>query len=603
MKYLLTALLVITLLCGCAQEVNEPPVLQTETAAQPVELGSLYAASAIESACDGSVRAFISEGTCTGVRAMGTERLLAFSNDGQTQLLLCSGEDCDIRLAQTVPYLVDLNAATTFVTENGIVFRDRASGALVILGVQLQEVKKIDFPENADEGFAVSADMQSLYYSTGADVRAMDLESGISRLVNSQHAQSLRLVSCSEDGSTLTCVAVQNDGTADTVLIDTTDGRTQERFQQVDDFRTAGGDWLMTVEGSFTEITFSIDDVISQIDWQGLQPQLVFPAIEKRALTAVTYSAQGAQIHYINLETGLREAMLELPGAKNVVPQLLEDGALWLLADGVADEPRTLLCWNIQASAITDDTDYTEQWYTAESPDVDGLALCKERADAIGSRFGVDVRIWQDAISVSDGYSLVEEYQTGVYASAFDELEVALSQYPDGFFAELMRGTTGGTLHICLLRSISGANGGAQLWLDGDAYILLPVGIGEQNVFHQELCHVLDTYVIGKTKAIDDWEQMNPSDFYYSGSYDVLLNSFDQYLSGENRAFINPYSMTFPREDRATLFSCAMMPGNGDIFASSVMQSKLSAVCTAIRESFGWKKSEEVFVWEQYLAE
>ena len=61
--------------------------------------------------------------------------------------------------------------------------------------------------------------------------------------------------------------------------------------------------------------------------------------------------------------------------------------------------------------------------------------------------------------------------------------------------------------------------------------------------------------------------------------------------------------MSFPKEDRARVMEYAMMEGNEHYFRSEIMQEKLLVLCKAIREAFGWKKSEEVFRWEQYLNE
>ena len=59
--------------------------------------------------------------------------------------------------------------------------------------------------------------------------------------------------------------------------------------------------------------------------------------------------------------------------------------------------------------------------------------------------------------------------------------------------------------------------------------------------------------------------------------------------------------MTYPKEDRAEIFAYAMEVGNEDYFVSDVMQSKLKQICKGIREAFGWKKDERIFLWEQYL--
>jgi hypothetical protein len=74
-------------------------------------------------------------------------------------------------------------------------------------------------------------------------------------------------------------------------------------------------------------------------------------------------------------------------------------------------------------------------------------------------------------------------------------------------------------------------------------------------------------------------------------------------LTGQKRAFVDRLSMSYPLEDRAAIFAAAMGEGNEAVFATDTMQQKLLTLCKAIRHAFGWKKSEETYIWEQYLTE
>ena len=59
--------------------------------------------------------------------------------------------------------------------------------------------------------------------------------------------------------------------------------------------------------------------------------------------------------------------------------------------------------------------------------------------------------------------------------------------------------------------------------------------------------------------------------------------------------------MSFPKEDRARIMEYAMLPDMAHLFRAPIMQKKLAALCAGIREAYGLKKSEETFLWEQYL--
>jgi hypothetical protein len=59
--------------------------------------------------------------------------------------------------------------------------------------------------------------------------------------------------------------------------------------------------------------------------------------------------------------------------------------------------------------------------------------------------------------------------------------------------------------------------------------------------------------------------------------------------------------MTYPNADRSQTFNQAMLPDNAEMFSSETMQKKLYRLCIGIREAYGWEKSAETFLWEQYL--
>ena len=93
------------------------------------------------------------------------------------------------------------------------------------------------------------------------------------------------------------------------------------------------------------------------------------------------------------------------------------------------------------------------------------------------------------------------------------------------------------------------------------------------------------------------------TNFVYDDDYIQNLKRIDTtYIEGEKPYFINLFSMSFAREDRATIFEYACAPGNEEYFKTPVLQEKLKRICKGIREAYGLKKVETEFLWEQYLA-
>ena len=184
-----------------------------------------------------------------------------------------------------------------------------------------------------------------------------------------------------------------------------------------------------------------------------------------------------------------------------------------------------------------------------------------------------------------------------------------MSVFPEGFLVTVAEVSDSGKLHIGLVRGLNRKNTGVpvgvdaqQYWVDGNAWMVLSVGDTVEQLFYHQLAHVLDTFVYSKNVAYDEWVKLNPKDFAYDLSYFQHETHGDsQYLSGKNQAFIDTYSMTFPKEDRARIFDCAITEGNAELFASKTMQNKLRQFCVGLRNACGWKKDPRSFPWEQYL--
>ena len=129
---------------------------------------------------------------------------------------------------------------------------------------------------------------------------------------------------------------------------------------------------------------------------------------------------------------------------------------------------------------------------------------------------------------------------------------------------------------------------------------LAPMENLRYTLFH-EFSHLIDTQVMNRCSAYDDWTDLNPQEFAYSLDVNADMTPYQQYLTGTNRCFVDYYAMVNPAEDRARIFECAVNPGNGDMFTAPILQQKLRRICTGIREAFELEDRGEIFLWEQYL--
>ena len=244
--------------------------------------------------------------------------------------------------------------------------------------------------------------------------------------------------------------------------------------------------------------------------------------------------------------------------------------------------------------------------YTEDNPDLGGLNQCRALADQLEQRHSVKLLFWTDAISEASADLILEpEYQPQAIEQWLKEIDQMLSIYPSGFLSKLSE-RSGNPPRICLVRSFEAKAPGEDLscllHLDGnvDPYIFVTLGNNWQTDFKHQLFHVIETYVLTTSSAFDSWSSLNPKGFHYSLQFlDTVTEAIQPHL--ESGAFINLYATSFPKEDRAMTMLAALEADNEALFQSKIMQSKLKLLSSGIRKAFGYRKSPEVFLWEQYL--
>ena len=599
MKNIIAICLVLAaLLAGC----GIPPEDSAETtAAAAVETtlppaGCYVANSDLEQQTAGAVTVFAPEiPSCYDMAVMG-EGILLFSEQGSgTRFTLLQGEVRYCAAEFVTEYPVDADAVTTRITDDGIAFFDGEARKLVILDESLREITRVAVPEDMTGGPILSDDWMQMYYSVGDKLYSLDLETGIPRLLR-QHSADLIPQTLLMEGSLLQC-ADQNGGMP---VCSTENGQL---------VREVPGDMNIVTEGQQYLAVFPQGESVVFGTGTGIAQMLQIPDKAQLALlpesNCVVNIPETGRLACYAVSTGRCSSVLNLEASVIAVADGSE-GIVWLL-----DAQGLLYRWDTGALPSGEDTVYSGMYYTRSNPDLAGIAQCQELALEIGERHGVEILIWEDALAVAPwDYRVTEEYSAEVLRSQLQQLDQHLGNFPEGFLAQM--GETCSGVTICLVRQLEGDvelrglddASGLQYWVEDHAYIALSTATATEGTLYHELCHVLDTRVIGESNAYDQWEELNPSGFRYD--YDYAANAMrnaGEYLRDAERCFIDTYSMSFPKEDRARVLEYAMTEGNEHYFQSRVMQAKLKQICVGLREAFGLKKSPETFLWEQYLKE
>ncbi len=585
MKRLLALFALAAVLAGCQSPKTEPTQPTEET--QPQVVSMYYAASPMERQTLGAVRSYVTGMPVGGKLLRQGEDFLLWS-DGR--IWKFSGENGEIRASARPTYSVELS--TLRATENRIGFYSKSENSVIFLNGDLQEIGRAALPEEISETPVLSEDLETVYFILGSQIRGMDVDTGISRLIKEQNYPGQRLLNLLD--SLLLCQITETDGDSYTAFLSTVSGKTKYMDEALTAFSAAGDAYFLSRgQGNAQEFLFgSTESKVPNALYPSGQDCIWLPEME--CVLSVRKQADGLTMEVYNLTDGSVSARLALPGVERIGSAVAEGKRVWLL--GQTEESETLYCWDTAMSAAAETAVYTSVRYTAEQPDREGLAQCRELARELSDRYGVQILFDREMLVQPETEKLIPEFQPRTIMAGLRSLEQALERLPEGFLPPLAENS--GSLRIFLVREIDSGEMSTQYWRQGSACIALTVDDGMEREFYHQLCHVLDSYVIGGSRLLDFWEKENPRGFSYS--YGESQED-SPYLEGDSRAFIDGLSTTFPREDRAQIFAYAMEQGNEGYFSSDAMQSKLRLLCRAIRDAYGWKQSSEVFLWEQYL--
>ena len=607
MKYLLTLALAIMLLCGCGRTLTEESPLPSET--QPL---SAVEETSEPEACQGALQVqALTLTDAQGLRSFG-EHLLLFSGREQTTLTVLSVPELTIQASLSLDFsLSDHDPSLQFHPDGTLSCYDPEARETLVLDGSLQILRSIAAPGDLAGQPLLSDDGKTLYYCTASGVRAWDLDSGIRRRVKEMRSDSQTLTGLLMDGTVLQCQVTEGTSVR-TLFLSAQDGRLlQEKKGEVSVVSSDDRYYAAVPAGSVP---------VSVFGTSGDGPQMLVPADPEAArfflpdcngLVAVATQEAQTQLEYYRLDTGARISALTLAGFQSPAALAGIGDSLYILTRDSAKE-RDILCrWYIEEDSplsLQDSTCYTEPYYTAEAPDTEGLAQCQRLADQLGEKYGLRILIWKDAAAAAPwDYTFEAEHLVPVLRQELALLDKRLAQYPEELLSQTAAHFT--SLNLCLVRSLTAADSGSLTaatgvqFLNGtDAYVVIATGEYAGQALYHELFHVMETHIFSTSTAFDRWEELNPAGFQYDYSYTAnAQRDSGVYLFQENRAFVDTYSMSFPKEDRARIMEYAMLPGQEALFRPAIMQAKLAALCTGIREAYGLKQSEETFLWEQYL--
>ena len=591
MKRIAILLLAVLLLAGCGK--RKQPQEPTDTNTEQVLIPELYLPnSTVEQTTGGALKTYpLTDTSVSGIYSVGMNLLIA----GEKQLMVVSGERGQIIVKKEAEQ--DTRFSRVVATSTGVAYYLSGKRQVVVLNPQLQEVNRVTLPEDMIEGPIISLTKSEVYYSNGKEVRALHLITGITRLVRQQLVATQSLRGAYFDDSVLLCRLTEGD-TASDVYISSETGQTLSVDSSVLTMQTYGKQFvLQQMDGILQQTIFGT---------RGEQAQTLalpegagcFSALAMNGVVGSQKTENISTLSFYQLDSGKQTSQVTLPAYQTPKSVSCDGTYIWILVNDDVTTQKTLYRWEITKSAVGDETVYVGAHYTADNPDTEGLAACQTQLAAMEEKNRIWIAVWTNAMKYAGTHTIVPEHQTPVLTRMLTELDEAINQLPNRFLFETMNRKR---MRIALVRSIDDGQDMAQFWKDGICYILISAKADVAKSLYQGIAYAVDSYVIGNSRDYDTWNDLNPEGFAYTYSYEVPDNT--QYLSGENQAFADRLSMSYPHEDRCSIFSNAIVPNNGAMFQPATMQAKLKAVCMAIREAYHLEQSTKTYVWEQYLTE
>lgn len=569
MKRLIALLLVLLMLAGCTGQDPEPTTQPTQTQPQPTTeptqpLGAaIYEEnSALEQQTGGAVKTFAPDDGCDAVYPMGEDILLFYTGE-QTEIRVYTGDTLQLKDTVRLDVQVTPGDRGVQLSDRGMSYYDPNTRQVVLLDASLKETDRVDLPENAQGAPAVDLELTKAYFCTENEIRVLDLETGIASLLRQETVVWQSVYGVCFDGAVLLCDVIDEDQSGYLAYIDTENGKLLGKDTAGWNFDSVGDAFLLS-DSDGNALYGTWDSEVLELT-PASEVEQVWNLLPLGGTMAVRTGEDGLVLDFYTLETGLRTASVTLPGAADIYSVVADaqNRCVWFLLTDESGK-QTLCRWDHEMTVVADETVYLQPRYTEDNPDVVGLNQLQTEADSLAATNGMEIRIWNDAVT-APWENLKSEYRVSSFRGALNAMEQVLSSFPEGMVAKLASISDAGVTAVSLVRGEGETAQAYFQWSGRSTFIALETGEGGADAFCNALYRVMDTYILNSNSILDEWDSKEP---------------------------VN---------DRAMIFQYAMSEGLEEYFGDDDAQEKLEQLCKAIRDAFDLKTYEGELLWEQYL--
>ena len=353
--------------------------------------------------------------------------------------------------------------------------------------------------------------------------------------------------------------------------------------------------------------------------------RFTYDAAQKVSIEEFELFRLGATVEVCSLQE-------EMKGAKINAIHILPDGNLLALAVSSRGYQSYVICPDqlefrpavvdsTQGTALVDATILENYVREPEFDLPESLAKVRAQADELEDTYGITILLSGQcklAASYCD-MPITTTDEAGLHNEAIsirevlNKLESVLKMYPKDFFLQFRNEAGERGLLVLLVEDIS-----AELNVIGVSYTMgqwYPVAIDitspeVRSTYFHEIWHATENRINDLDAGaldLEAWENCNPPGFRYSGnttpSYiEDTANTFFYGAGGEEVYFVDPYGKTKGQEDRARLMEYVMATewDARMMMEHPILKAKLQILCDAIREAFVSDHWDNLY-WERFF--
>jgi hypothetical protein len=322
-KWMICLLALVLVLAGCdgvePQQTTLPTIAPTTAPpTEPVQpIPSLYVpGSDLEKLTRGSVQVFVpEEERIGGYGFMGEDIVLFTYGDEFNRAMRISGADGTVLVDTVLEGSLNTWGFCTSIGENRMVFYDETDMCCVILDGSFQEIDRVALPEELAGIPLVSSDLSTVYYQVGDELRALNLSTGIPRLVLKLTGYGIYPSGLLMNDTVINCYVVDENGNSRDEFFSTETGESLGW----DEALLASSSWddrymILRYEGAINRIVLgdaegNLQEFVPEWDETQIEAH---PCAD--ALTQITYQENGIRLSAYEMETGNRRATVMLPG-------------------------------------------------------------------------------------------------------------------------------------------------------------------------------------------------------------------------------------------------------------------------------------------------